>query len=156
MKLQLISVGSRPPDWLARGFDDFARRLRHPARLELQEIPLGRRRGGEPADRAVADEGERLLRAVPRDAHLVALDPNGSGWSTEQLASHLRDWLGGGSDVAFLIGGPDGLSPEVLKRADQRWSLGPLTLPHMLVRLLVAEQLFRAWSILENHPYHRG
>lgn len=124
--------------------------------MELHEIPLARRRGGEPADRAVAEEGERMLRAAPREAHVVALDPDGSAWSTEQLASHLGDWLGGGRDVAFLIGGPDGLAPGVLERAGQRWSLGPLTLPHMLVRLIVAEQLYRAWSILENHPYHRA
>lgn len=156
MKLHLISVGNRPPEWLAAGFDDFSRRLRHPFRIELHEIPLARRRGGEPPDRTVAGEGERMLRAAPRDAHLVALDPNGSAWSTERLASHLRDWLSGGRDVAFLIGGPDGLAPGVLERAAQRWSLGPLTLPHMLVRLIVAEQLYRAWSILENHPYHRG
>lgn len=156
MKLHLISVGGRPPDWLAAGFDDYARRLKHPVRLELHEIVLARRGSGKSAQRAVKDEGERMLRAAPRDARLIALDAEGAPWTTERLASNLRDWMGEGRDAAFLVGGPDGLAPEVLERSEQRWSLGPLTLPHMLVRLIVAEQLYRAWSILENHPYHRA
>lgn len=97
-----------------------------------------------------------MLRAAPRDARLVALDPKGEAWTTEGFASNLKDWLPEGRDTAFLVGGPDGLARAVLARAGKRWSLGPLTLPHMLVRLIVAEQLYRAWSILENHPYHRG
>lgn len=153
MKLHLISIGGRPPEWVAAGFADYARRLRHPFRLELHEIPLARRRDGP---RALADEGDRMLRAVPRDARLVALDPGGDAWTTSRLAANLEDWLPEGRDTAFLVGGPDGLAPAVLERAERRWSLGPLTLPHMLVRLIVAEQLYRAWSILENHPYHRA
>lgn len=156
MKLHLLACGTRPPDWLAAGFDDFARRFRHPLRLQLQEIPVVQRRGGKPAQRAMAEEGERLLRAVPGNTRLIALDPGGSPWSTDKLASNLKAWLADGRDVAFCIGGPDGLAPGVLERAEHRWSLGPLTLPHMLVRVVVAEQLYRAWSILENHPYHRG
>lgn len=156
MKLHLIACGSKPPDWLAAGFDDFSRRFRRPMQLELHEVALGRRRRGESPDRAVEDEGARLLRVLPGDARLVALDRGGRQWTTEQLVSHLKEWLSEGRDVAFGIGGPDGHAKAVLERADDRWSLGPLTLPHMLVRLIVAEQLYRAWSILENHPYHRG
>lgn len=156
MKFHLVACGTRPPGWAAAGFDDFTRRIRRPVRVELHEIPLGRRRGGEPPDRAVEDEGQRMLKAVPRSARLVALDPKGAAWTTEELGAHLKDWLAEGSDVAFAIGGPDGLAPAVLARADDRWSLGPLTLPHMLVRVILAEQLYRAWSILENHPYHRA
>lgn len=156
MKLHLVACGTRPPGWLAAGFDEFAGRIRHPLSLELHEIALGRRRDGEAPDRAVADEGARLLKAVPRGARLVALDPAGSAWSTATLGTHLQGWLAEGRDVAFAIGGPDGLSRDVLERAEDRWSLGPATLPHMLVRVIVAEQLYRAWSILNNHPYHRG
>lgn len=156
MKLHLVACGTRPPDWAAAAFGDFARRFRHPLKLELREIPLGRRREGEPPDRAIEDEGERMLRAIPRDARLVALDPRGKPWTTEMLSRRLKDWLAEGRDVALAVGGPDGLAPAVLERADDRWSLGPPTLPHMLVRVIVAEQLYRAWSILENHPYHRA
>lgn len=156
MKLHLVACGTRPPDWLAAGFDDYARRFRHPLRLELHEIAVTQRRGGKTAERAAEEEGHRIIRCVPRDVRLVVLDPDGSPWTTEKLASNLKDWLAEGRDVAFAIGGPDGLSDAVLERANSRWSLGPLTLPHMLVRLIVVEQLYRAWSILENHPYHRA
>lgn len=156
MKLHLLACGSRPPEWLAAGFNDFSRRFRHPLKLELKEIPLGDRRGGRDGGRAVAEEGDRMLRALPDNSRLIALEPTGKSWTTEDLAANLKDWLAGGGDVAFAIGGPDGLSPAVLDRAEARWSLGPLTLPHMLVRVIVAEQLYRAWSILQNHPYHRG
>ena len=106
--------------------------------------------------RAIADEGSAILAAIPKSAHVVALDGRGKPWSSEQLADELARWRMGGRDLAILIGGPDGHAPEVLARADQRWSLGPLTLPHMLVRLVVAEQLYRAASLLAGHPYHRA
>jgi 23S rRNA (pseudouridine1915-N3)-methyltransferase len=104
----------------------------------------------------MADEAAALLAAIPRDAHVVALDGRGKAWSSEDLAAQLERWRMQGRDLAFLIGGPDGLAPAVLARADQRWSLGPATLPHPLVRIVVAEQLYRAVSQLGNHPYHRG
>lgn len=156
MKLRVLAVGSRPPEWAAAAFEDFARRLPHPFSIGLDEIPLGKRRKGEAPDRAVAEEARRLRAAVPRGARIVALDRRGQAWSTERLAEHLSDWRGEGRDCAFLIGGPDGLDDALRGEADAVWSLGPLTLPHMLVRVIVAEQLYRAWSILENHPYHRG
>jgi 23S rRNA (pseudouridine1915-N3)-methyltransferase len=104
----------------------------------------------------MADEGARVLAAIPRGAQVIALDGRGTAHSSEQLAQRLERWRQGGRDLALLVGGPEGHAPEVLAAADERWSLGPLTLPHMLVRLVVAEQLYRACSLLANHPYHRA
>lgn len=105
--------------------------------------------------RLIQQEGERMLGALPKGARVVALDVRGRPWSTQQLAGQLEAWMAGGRDVALLVGGPDGLAPECLERAEQTWSLSPLTLPHPLVRVVVAEQLYRAWSITQGHPYHR-
>lgn len=155
MRIVLIAAGTRQPRWVQSGFEEYARRLRGDCALELKEIPLGRRTPAGPARRAVEQEAERVLRAIPRGARAVALDMGGSPWSTEQLAARLRAWMGGGAPVCLLVGGPDGLSPRVMERADERWSLSPLTLPHGLVRPLVAEALYRAWSLNRGHPYHR-
>jgi 23S rRNA (pseudouridine1915-N3)-methyltransferase len=156
MKARLVSVGERMPAWVAAGFADYTKRLSRELPLELVEIPLGARGKGRDPARAIADEGTAVLAALPKDTHVVALDGRGKPWSSEQLADELARWRMGGRDIAILIGGPDGHAPEVLARADQRWSLGPPTLPHMLVRLVVAEQLYRAVSILGGHPYHRA
>ncbi|MBO9663587.1 23S rRNA (pseudouridine(1915)-N(3))-methyltransferase RlmH [Dokdonella sp.] len=156
MKTRLISVGERMPAWVAEGFAEYRKRLSHDLPLDLVEIPLGNRGKGRDVARAIVDEGAAVLAALPKDAHLVALDGRGKPWSSEQLAAELARWRMSGRDLAILIGGPDGHAPEVLARADQRWSLGPLTLPHMLVRLVVAEQLYRATSINAGHPYHRA
>ncbi|MEJ1464018.1 MAG: 23S rRNA (pseudouridine(1915)-N(3))-methyltransferase RlmH, partial [Candidatus Sedimenticola sp. (ex Thyasira tokunagai)] len=99
---------------------------------------------------------ERMLKAIPRNCRVMALDVKGKAWSTEQLSSQLGGWMGEGQDLALLVGGPEGLAAECLQRADNRWSLSPLTMPHPLVRVVVAEQLYRAWSLLRNHPYHRA
>lgn len=155
MRLRLVAVGRRPPRWVREGMDTFAGRLPGYLRLELIEVAPGdARRGGDIA-RARAQEAERLLAAAGR-ARLIALDEGGRGWRTEDVARRLGDWLQQGRDVAFLVGGADGLDPRCLAAAEQRWSLSPLTLPHMLVRVVVAEQLYRAWTLLEGHPYHRG
>ena len=156
MKARLISVGERMPDWVADGFAEYRKRLSRELPLELVEVSLGQRGKGRDATRAITDEGVAVLAALPKDAHVVALDGRGKPWSSEQLADELARWRMGGRDLAILIGGPDGHAADVLARADQRWSLGPLTLPHMLVRLVVAEQLYRATTILTGHPYHRG
>ena len=156
MKARLIAVGERAPSWVAQGFADYRQRLSHWLPLELVEIEPGLRGKGRDAVRATSDEGTRVLAALSKNALVVALDGRGREWSSEQLSQRLEHWRGQGRDLAFLIGGPEGHAPEVLQRADEQWSLGALTLPHMLVRLLVAEQLYRAASMLANHPYHRA
>jgi 23S rRNA (pseudouridine1915-N3)-methyltransferase len=144
------------PAWVASGYREYAQRLPRECTLQLVEIPPGKRRKGQPPEQARLEEGRQLLAAVPADCHVIALDVRGQAWSTQTLAGHLRDWLASGRDVALLVGGPDGLSPECLTRAMQVWSLSALTFPHLLVRILLAEQLYRAWSITAGHPYHRA
>lgn len=144
------------PAWVAEGFAEYRKRLGRELPLELVELPLGNQGRHRDARQALAAEGAATLAALPREAWVVALDGRGKAWSSEDLAAALARWRMQGRDLAFLIGGPDGHAPEVLARADERWSLGPLTLPHMLVRLVVAEQLYRAASLLAGHPYHRA
>lgn len=156
MKARLIAVGERAPDWVAAGYTDYSKRLSHWLPLELIEIAPGLRGKNRDAVRATADEGSRVLAALPKSAHVVALDGNGKMFSSQQLAQRMQQWRQQGRDLAFLIGGPEGHAPDVLAAAHEHWSLGTLTLPHMLVRLVVAEQLYRAASLLANHPYHRA
>lgn len=144
------------PVWVQAGFDDYARRLRGDVTLRLVEVAAVRRSKGGGRERALASEADAIARALPGQAWLVALDERGSAWSTVELARELRHWQQEHPQVCLLIGGADGLAPEWLSRADQCWSLSPLTLPHGLVRVIVAEQLYRAWSLLHHHPYHRA
>lgn len=144
------------PAWVESGYADYANRLPRECRLELHEISLARRGKNAVIDKLIEDEGERMLAAIPSGAYCIALAVEGRAWDTSRLAQNLADWLQAGRDLALLIGGPDGLAQRVLARADLHWSLSPLTLPHALVRIVVAEQLYRAWSLLNNHPYHRA
>ena len=156
MRARLIAIGERMPAWVAEGFAEYRKRLSHDLPLELIELKPGARGKGRDDARAMHDEGAAMLAAVPRGIHVIALDGHGKAWSSEELAEQLAKWRMAGRDLAFLIGGPDGHAAEVLARADQKWSLGPLTLPHMLVRLVLVEQLYRAASLLAGHPYHRA
>ncbi|MEA9705695.1 23S rRNA (pseudouridine(1915)-N(3))-methyltransferase RlmH [Xanthomonas campestris] len=156
MKCRLIATGERAPAWVAQGFAEYQKRLSHWMPLELVEIEPGLRGKGRDAQRAIDDEGRRVLAALPKNAHVVALDVPGRPLSSEQLARRMEHWRGQGRDLAFLIGGPEGHAADVVKSANESWSIGPLTLPHMLVRLIVAEQLYRAAAMLANHPYHRA
>ncbi len=143
------------PAWVETGYLEYARRLPPECALHLQEIPAGRRGKGADLERILKREGERQLAAVPRGALVCALEVDGQRWSTQALAERLSQWMQGGRDLALLVGGPEGLAPACRAQAQLRWSLSPLTLPHPLVRVLVAEQLYRAWSLLAGHPYHR-
>ena len=156
MKARLVAVGERPPAWVAEGFGEYRKRMSHWLPLDLVEVAPGVRGKGRDVARAMQDEGERVLAALPKQAHVVVLDGRGRAYSSEQLAQRMEHWRGQGRDLAFLVGGPEGHAPEVLARADEQWSLGPLTLPHMLVRLVLAEQVYRAAALLANHPYHRA
>jgi 23S rRNA (pseudouridine1915-N3)-methyltransferase len=155
LRLLLIAASQRQPGWIDEGFADYADRLRGRAKLELKVVPLARRPAGAPVERAVAEETDRMLAAVPQGAHVVALAEGGKPWTTMELAAKVEGWMQRGAPVAFLIGGPDGLGRACLERAAERWSLSNLTLPHGLARVVAAEALYRAWSVLERHPYHR-
>ncbi|MEW8691021.1 MAG: 23S rRNA (pseudouridine(1915)-N(3))-methyltransferase RlmH [Candidatus Thiodiazotropha endolucinida] len=156
MNIYLISVGNRMPRWVAEGYEEYARRLPAECTLQLIEIAAGHRGKNADIARAMRDEGERMLKSIPKGCRVLALDVTGSAWSTERLSGKLEQWMSDGRDIALLVGGPEGLAPECLQRADARWSLSPLTLPHPLVRVVVSEQLYRAWSMIRNHPYHRA
>ena len=155
MRLLLLAAGTRLPDWVNSGYEEYAGRLGKDYRLELKEIALGQRSVGAP-QQAIAREGERMLSAMPAGCYVVALQVEGRSMSSEQLAKFLESRAQEGRDVAFCIGGPDGLAPQVDARADLRWSLSALTLPHALVRVVLAEALYRAVSIIKRHPYHRA
>ena len=156
MRIQLIAVGQKMPAWVDQGYREYAQRMPAEARLELKEIAPGKRGKNADIKRIVQDECQRIQAAIPRNSRIVVLDVQGKSWSTEQLADRLGDWMQSGQDIALLVGGPEGLSQECRALADERWSLSALTFPHPLVRIIVAEQLYRAWSVLRNHPYHRA
>lgn len=155
MKIRLLAVGTRMPDWVTAGYEDYAKRLVDDVRLELVEIPAGKRAKNSDVVRLTEKEGEAQLAAVGAQDHVVALEVGGRPWSTEDLSRNLARWLQEGRNISLLVGGPEGLAPAARARADQQWSLSPLTLPHPLVRVLLAEQIYRAWTLLKGHPYHR-
>jgi 23S rRNA (pseudouridine1915-N3)-methyltransferase len=156
MKCRLIAAGTRLPDWVNAGFREYQKRLRTPLVLELQEISVATRRAGENPQRAVAREGDDMLAALKPDDLVVALEVAAKSLSTAEHSDWLDERLREGRPLALLIGGPDGLAPQCRNRANQSWSLSPLTLPHALVRIVVAEQIYRAMSLRAGHPYHRA
>lgn len=155
MKIQLVAVGTKMPAWVETGFKEYLRRFPRDCALELIEIPAGKRGKNADIKRILQKEGELTLAAIPKGNRIVTLEVEGKAWTTPQLAKHLESWQLDGRDVSLLVGGPEGLAPSCIAVSEQRWSLSALTLPHPMVRVLVAESLYRAWSINNNHPYHR-
>ncbi|MDH3871778.1 MAG: 23S rRNA (pseudouridine(1915)-N(3))-methyltransferase RlmH [Gammaproteobacteria bacterium] len=156
MHIHLVAVGTRMPAWITEGYREYARRLPPECSLRLVEIPPCKRRKTLSTERIREEEGRQLLAAIPEQSLVIALDVSGKPWSTQALAERLQDWLQGGRDIALLVGGADGLSAACLARADLHWSLSAHTLPHALVRVVIAEQVYRAWTLLSGHPYHRA
>lgn len=155
MKIRLLAIGTRMPEWVATAFKEYQKRLPSQCALELVEIRAAQRGARPDPKRAVKAESESLLAAIKDQERIIALDQRGQQWTSDALANQLADWLQEGRNVAMLIGGADGLAQAVRARAHQVWSLSALTLPHAVVRVVVAEQLYRAWSMLQGSPYHR-
>lgn len=154
--MRLLAVGDRQPGWVDAAFAEYTARLPRQWRFRLETVAAARRTPGAPPGRALESESGQLLDRVGSDEHLVLLDERGTQMSSKALADRVAAWQSGGRDVAFVIGGPDGVSAACRGRADLVWSLSELTLPHGLARVLLAEQLYRAWSLLSGHPYHRS
>jgi len=155
MKLLLVTVGHKMPDWITVGFNEYTKRMPREAKIELIEIKPEPRTTGKSVPQIMEAEAQRILAALPQNALRIALDERGAQPTTKQLAQQMQDWMRGGRDVAFIIGGADGLHESVKNSAQQLMALSALTLPHGMVRVLLAEQLYRAHSLMHNHPYHR-
>ena len=155
MKIQLIAVGTKMPDWVEKGYQEYARRFPKEMQLELLEINAGKRGKNADIKRILNKEGELTLAAIPKENKIVTLEVTGKSWTTEDLSKEMQKWQLDGRNISLLIGGPEGLAPACIERSEQRWSLSKLTLPHPLVRIVVAESLYRAYTLTINHPYHR-
>lgn len=155
MRIRLITIAQKAPTWLQTGYEEYAKRLSTVLPLELIVISAAKRTANADLKRIMQLEADKMLAVIKPDHYVIALDVNGKSWTTEQLAQQLANWQRNGRTVDLLVGGPEGLDHRVLTRASERWSLSPLTFPHLFVRLIVAEQLYRAYTILTHHPYHR-
>lgn len=155
MKLYILAVGTRMPGWVSEAFEDFAKRMPRECAIELREIKAEPRTSGKTPAAMMAAEAERLRAALPAHCRRIILDERGTEATTKLWAEKLAEWMGGGSDVAFIIGGPDGLDPALRSEADERYRISGLTLPHAMVRVILAEALYRAHSLHKGHPYHR-
>ncbi len=155
MHIRLIAVGDRQPAWVDTAFDSYRERFPPAWKFRLEAVATGTRPKNSNSAAAIAAEGDKILQKLKSGEQVVALDERGRHFTTAELAERLQDWQAGGRDLAFVIGGPDGLAQACLQRAELRWSLSKLTLPHGLARVLFAEQLYRAWSLNTGHPYHR-
>lgn len=156
MRIYIIAVGQRMPHWIAEGYHHYARRLPQHCSLHLVEIATARRGKSGNSIKWQQEESDRLLEAIPTNSKIIACDQRGEAWTTDKVAKYFQVWMGEGQNIALLVGGPDGLAPACLDRATRKWSLSALTLPHNLVRVILAEQIYRAFSLLSYHPYHRG
>lgn len=156
MKIKILAVGSKMPAWVSDGVKEYFKRFPREIKVEIVEIPLGNRAKNADTQRAVKQECDQLLSYVDKADHVIALEVKGRDWSTEKLAENMKNWQMNGLNVTLLVGGPDGLNEDCRRRANQQWSLSALTLPHPIVRVILAEQLYRAWTVTQNHPYHRA
>ncbi len=155
MKIHLIAVGKKMPEWVNAGFSEFSKRMPPELQINLIEIPPSVRNKATPIEKNIKEEGERIQSAIPNNSKLIVLDEKGKDFSSIALSKEMESWLPMGQDISIVIGGADGIDPVIKQQADEKWSLSSLTLPHALVRVVVAEQLYRAWSIMKGHPYHR-
>ncbi len=155
MKISLVAVGSKMPNWVTQAYDEYAKRLPKELTPKMIELALATRSKNANIEKIKQAEGENILSAIPKGNRIIMLDVLGKSLSTESLSEKMQSWQSEATDVSLVIGGPDGLSPQCLQAADERWSLSALTLPHPLVRVVLIEQLYRAWTILQNHPYHK-
>ncbi|HAI96313.1 MAG: 23S rRNA (pseudouridine(1915)-N(3))-methyltransferase RlmH [Cycloclasticus sp.] len=155
MKLKILAVGQKMPGWVAAGYQEYAKRMPRECSIETIEIPPAKRTKQSQLNKIKETEGKKILSLIKENDYVVALEVKGKAWSTADLAKKLSAWQGINPSIIFLIGGPDGLSADCLNRANEQWCLSPLTFPHPLVRVILAEQLYRGWSLMNNHPYHR-
>lgn len=155
MRVQIVAMGDRMPAWVQEGYKEYTKRIG--AGLDIQLIEISPEKRGKSADlqRIMQKEAERMRQSIPRNNYVIALDKEGRSWSTETLAQNIADWQQDGTNISFLIGGPEGMSRELLQEADTRISFSAMTFPHPVVRIILAEQLYRAYSILNHHPYHK-
>jgi 23S rRNA (pseudouridine1915-N3)-methyltransferase len=154
-RISIVAVGKRMPDWIQTGFAEYKKRLSQDVTLELIEVTPAHRTRSSVTHKLRQQEAQSILAALPAHSHVIALDETGKRQTTMQLSARMQDWIDQGMSVSLIIGGADGLDESVLSAAQERWSLSDMTLPHALVRVVLAEQLYRAWTILKNHPYHR-
>jgi len=155
MKIHLIAVGKKMPEWINTGYSEFSKRMPPELQVNLIEITPSTRNKSTSIEKNIKEEGERIQSAIPDNSKLIVLDEKGKDFSSIALSKEMESWLPMGQDISIVIGGADGIDPVIKQQADEKWSLSSLTLPHALVRVVVAEQLYRAWSIMKGHPYHR-
>jgi 23S rRNA (pseudouridine1915-N3)-methyltransferase len=155
MKIYLIAVGKKMPEWINTGYSEFSKRMPPELQINLIEITPSTRNKSTSIEKNIKEEGERIQSAIPDNSKLIVLDEKGKNFSSIALSKEMESWLPMGQDISIVIGGADGIDPVIKQQADEKWSLSSLTLPHALVRVVVAEQLYRAWSIMKGHPYHR-
>ncbi len=155
MKVHLIAVGKKIPEWINSGYAEFSKRMPPELQIDLIEITPSVRNKTTPTEKNIKEEGKRIQSAIPANSRLIVLDEKGKNFGSIALSKKMESWLPMGQDIVLVIGGADGIDPKIKQQADEKWSLSSFTLPHALVRVVVAEQLYRAWSILKGHPYHR-
>ena len=155
MIIHVIAVGTKMPGWVNQGVDEYVRRMPAECQVRFVELALGQRAKSKNIKQAMQQEEKKILAAIPANAYVIAMEVQARIWSTETLSEKMQHWMQSGKDVALLIGGPDGMTQACIHRANEKWSLSNLTLPHPLVRIVLAEQLYRALMIIKNHPYHK-